>query len=239
LDDYLYGVNELTVLTGGAVIDTLTNSVAIRQTFTAGAEGDGGVTKLGSGTLTLVEDVALTGRVHVAEGTLDAAFTAAPDLTVGATGVLDLGQNVGAARFTHVTGTGTVTNGNFTVTGSLSAGDAPGEIGVFHAETLAFENGVTLYLDWSEAANDLFAVSGTLTGASGGTIDFGREEGDAIPVPMTTVIGTYGNFNGGFRGWKVRNAGLPPRVGLSARIAAEDGVVTLSIANSGLIMFVR
>ena len=58
LDDYLYGVNELTVLTGGAVIDTLTNSVAIRQTFTAGAEGDGGVTKLGSGTLTLVEDVA-------------------------------------------------------------------------------------------------------------------------------------------------------------------------------------
>ncbi|HON46294.1 MAG TPA: autotransporter-associated beta strand repeat-containing protein [Kiritimatiellia bacterium] len=238
-DDYLYGVNELTVLTGGAVIDTLTNSVAIRQTFTAGAEGDGGVTKLGSGTLTLVEDVALTGRVHVAEGTLDAAFTTTPDLAVGATGVLDLGQNVGAARFTHVTGTGTVTNGNFTVTGSLSAGDAPGEIGVFHAETLAFENGVTLYLDWSEAANDLFAVSGTLTGASGGTIDFGREEGDAIPVPMTTVIGTYGNFNGGFRGWKVRNAGLPPRVGLSARIAAEDGVVTLSIANSGLIMFVR
>jgi len=239
LTDYLYGVNDLTVLAGGAVIDTLTHSVAIRQAFLAGTEGDGGVTKLGSGTLTLTEDVALTGLVHVAEGTLDAAFLAAPDLTVDAAGVLDLGQSAEAARFTHVAGAGTVTNGAFTVAGSLSAGDTPGAAGVFHAETLTFENGVTLHLDWSEAANDLFAVSGALAGASGGIIDFGREEGDAIPVPMTAVIGTYGSFSGGFSGWKVRNAGLPPRVGLSARITAENGVVTLSVANSGLIMLLR
>jgi autotransporter-associated beta strand protein len=239
LNDYLYGVNDLTVLAGGAVIDTLTNSVSIRQAFLAGAEGDGGVTKLGSGTLTLTEDVALTGHVHVAEGTLDAAFLAAPDLTVDAAGVLDLGQSAEAARFTHVAGAGTVTNGPFTVAGSLSAGDTPGAAGVFHAETLAFENGVTLHLDWSEAANDLFAVSGALTGAAGGIIDFGREEGDAIPVPMTAVIGTYGSISGGFSGWKVRNAGLPPRVGLSARITTENGVVTLSVANSGLIMLLR
>ncbi len=239
LTDYLYGVNDLTVLAGGAVIDTLTNSVSIRQAFLAGAEGDGGVTKLGSGTLTLTEDVALTGRVHVAEGTLDAAFLAAPDLTVDAAGVLDLGQSAEAVRFTHVAGAGTVTNGAFTVAGSLSAGDTPGEAGVFQAETLVFENGVTLHLDWSETANDLFAVSGALTGAAGGIIDFGRAEGDAIPVPMTAVIGTYGTFSGSFSGWKVRNAGLPPRVGLSARITAEDGVVTLSVANSGLIMLLR
>jgi hypothetical protein len=134
---------------------------------------------------------------------------------------------------------GTVTNGAFTVAGSLSAGRQPGRGGVFHAETLAFENGVTLHLDWSEAANDLFAVSGALTGAAGGIIDFGREEGDAIPVPMTAVIGTYGSISGGFSGWKVRNTGLPPRVGLSARITTENGVVTLSVANSGLIMLLR
>mgnify|MGYP000844949692 CR=1 FL=1 len=175
----------------------------------------------------------------VIAGAVPSPHAPVPDLTVDAAGVLDLGQSAEAVRFTHVAGAGTVTNGAFTVAGSLSAGDTPGEAGVFQAETLVFENGVTLHLDWSETANDLFAVSGALTGAAGGIIDFGRAEGDAIPVPMTAVIGTYGTFSGSFSGWKVRNAGLPPRVGLSARITAEDGVVTLSVANSGLIMLLR
>ena len=239
LADYLYGVNALNVLEGGAVIDTLTNAVTITQLFTAGAKGDGGITKLGPAKLTLNADVALTGRVTVAEGTLDANFTAAPDLTVLTNGVLDLSQASGAATFTAVSGSGRVTNGTLAVAGTLSPGTAAGEANTLRAEKLTFLSGSRIRYDWSASTNDLFAVSGLLTGASGGVIDFGREAGDAIPVPFTALLGTYGSFAGTFGGWKSINTGLPAHASLSTTLMAEDGKVTLKVAFGGLIILVR
>jgi autotransporter-associated beta strand protein len=240
LSDYLYGVNELNVLAGGAVIDVPgTNSAAITHTFTPGAGGDGGVTKLGGGALTLTADVTLTGRVSVVAGRLDAAFTAAPDLTVNADGALDLTQSAGNARFTNVEGAGLATNGTLAVKGALSPGDTAGEPGTFRAQNLAFEEGATLRYDWSEAHHDLFAVSGLLTGASGGFIDFGRESGDEIPIPLTAVLGTCGTFSGNFGGWKMRNTGYPANRAMSARITVEDGVVILNVTNSGFLLILK
>ena len=239
LFDVLYGVNELNVLSGGAVFETIpaTNAMVITQTLTPAGGADGGITKLGGGALTLVADVALTGAVTVAEGTLGAAFTSTPDLAVNADATLHLTR---AATFASVSGSGTATNATLTLTGTLSPGDAEGETGTFHAEHLAFADGAGIRLDWTGIANDRFAVSGNLTGASGGFIDFGRELGDTVPVPFTAVIGTYGgSVNGQFRGWKVRNAGYPPARALTANIAAENGVVTLNVRDTGLVLTIR
>jgi autotransporter-associated beta strand protein len=219
--DTLYGVNEINVLAGGAVFDTLTNSATVTQALTPGAGGDGGLTKLGSGTLTLAAPFALTGAVVVAEGTLD--FPSAT--TVG-----------------DLAGAGAVSGGPVTVTGALSPGlssPVAAETATLSAQHLTFAPGATYRYDWSPETNDLFAVSGNLTGASGGFIDFGRELGDEIPVPLTAVLGTYGTVSGSFGGWKVRNAGYPANRAMSARITAANGVVTLDVANSGVVIFLR
>jgi autotransporter-associated beta strand protein len=239
LNDYLYGVNDLNVLAGGANFDTLTNAVSIRQPLTPDAAGDGGLTKLGSGRLALEADVALTGLVTVAEGTLDAAFTATPDLRVAAAGTLDLSQAAAPCAFRVVSGTGQATNGTLAVTGTLSPGEAEDEAGTLHAQSLALQSGATLRYDWSATTNDLFDVSGELAAQSAGFIDFGREEGDDLPLPFTAVIGRYGTFTGTFSGWKSINTGLPARTALASVIKAENGVVTLSLSYSGLMILIR
>lgn len=242
LTDYLYGVNALNVLPGGAAFDTLTNSVTILQTLTAAPEGDGGLTKLGPGTLTLNAAVALTGQVTVAEGTLNARFTQAPGLALLAGGVFDASKSAALsqpATFSRVSGSGVATNGTLAVTGLLSPGDAAGETALLRAENLTLHDAATIRFDVSETANDGFAVSGLLTAGNNGFIDFGREEGDEIDIPFTAVLGTYGTFSGGFSRWRSLNTGHPLRASLSTSIKAENGVVTLNITYGGLILMLK
>ena len=82
-------------------------------------------------------------------------------------------------------------------------------------------------------------MSGELAAQSAGFIDFGREEGDDLPLPFTAVIGRYGTFTGTFSGWKSINTGLPARTALASVIKAENGVVTLSLSYSGLMILIR
>lgn len=242
LADYLYGVNALNVLPGGAVFDTLTNSVTVLQTLTTAPEGDGGLTKLGPGTLTLNAAVALTGQVTVAEGTLNARFTQAPGLALLSGGVFDASKSAALsepATFSRVSGSGLATNGTLAVTGLLSPGDAEGETALLRAENLTLHDAATIRFDTTENANDGFAVSGLLTAGNNGFIDFGRADGDEIDIPFTAVLGTYGTFSGGFSRWKSVNTGHPLRASLATGIKAENGVVTLNITYGGLILMLK
>ncbi len=77
LDNYLRGLNDLYVDQGGAVIDTLGNSAAITQALQRAGSTTGGLTKRGTGSLTLTGACAYVGTTAVEEGTLRFASTAA------------------------------------------------------------------------------------------------------------------------------------------------------------------
>jgi autotransporter-associated beta strand protein len=65
------GLKQTYVGSGGAVIDTLGRNVGLSQRLmTLDAAADGGVTKLGLGTLTLAKPPCVTGRIDVQAGTL-------------------------------------------------------------------------------------------------------------------------------------------------------------------------
>ena len=239
--DFLSTINAWNVGPGGAAFDVPDeeSDFTITQAMTL-APDHGGVTKLGPGTLTLAQALAVTGAVTVAEGTLKASVTSVPDLRIGADGCLDLAA--GTSTFRDVSGAGTATNGTLAVSGALSPGDDSGEPGIFHAENLTFKSGSTYRYDWTESANDLFAVSGTIAKEGPVTVDFGMEENalDAITIPFTCVLGTYGNVAGTFSGgWKVINTGFPSRIALNAVVTADNGIVTMKITSGGTVLIVR
>ena len=66
-NNFLQAYNGITVQTGGAIIDSAGHNIGISQTL---ANGDGGLTKLGTGTLTLSGNLSYTGPTVVSNGTL-------------------------------------------------------------------------------------------------------------------------------------------------------------------------
>jgi rhamnogalacturonan endolyase len=166
------------VLAGGAVLDdsgfALTTTVPLVHPAALGATLDGGLTKLGAGTLTLNATETYTGPTTVNAGTL--ALAAAASVTNSSSlnlvaGVLDVSAVTGftLAGGQKITGTGAV-NGNMTI--GSGAMLAPGtDIG-----TLTFSNALTLAagstnlfaLSKSPLTNDVARVLGTLT--NGGTL---------------------------------------------------------------------
>jgi autotransporter-associated beta strand protein len=242
LNDYLYGVDAITVGPGGAFIDTLTNSVAISQPLTK-LDNDGGLVKLGAGTLVFSNSVSLAGPIAVSNGTLRAAgFSGTNDLFLASGGVLDLTPLTAisqSAQFRNVSGTGTASNGTLAVFGTLSPGSTNGAPGTLSAANLTLLAGAKLRYDWTAQTNDLFAVKGLLTAQAGGTVDFGHAVGDELTIPFSAVLGTYGTFSGAFGSWKAINTGLPANVAVSSTMTAQNGVVTLSIKYSGLVILIQ
>ncbi len=133
---FMEGIDSAWVLAGGAKIDTGTNSatsVTIKQLLQSGAVSDGGLTKLGAGTLTLATNNTYNGRTTVNAGTLalgtDNALASTNAVTVnGSTAVLGIStfnETVGSVTLTDgsITGTtGVLTGSGYTVqNGSISA----------------------------------------------------------------------------------------------------------------------
>jgi len=83
---FLEGLKEANILEGGALIDTAGHSITINQDLLDGGSG-GGLTKVGSQTLTLGGTNTFTGNVIVEEGTLRVVNDAALGTTDGSTTV--------------------------------------------------------------------------------------------------------------------------------------------------------
>ena len=66
----MQGVTSINVMIGGAVIDTAGNNITIPQTLLNGDSLGGGLTKLGSGSLTLAGGYFYGGSTKVLGGTL-------------------------------------------------------------------------------------------------------------------------------------------------------------------------
>ena len=81
--NYLDGLSMLFVDQGGAIIDTLANSVTITQALQRVASTTGGLTKRGSGALTFTGPASYTGATSVEQGSVRfAAGTASTSLTL-------------------------------------------------------------------------------------------------------------------------------------------------------------
>lgn len=119
------GIDHVYVSTNGCVVNvtnamTHTLAFALTRDPALGAAADGGVTKLGTGTLSLTSAASdFTGPVNVAGGTLAFAPKMTNDVTVAQGATLSVS---GSATVGRVTGAGTVASGTLEVHGTMAAG---------------------------------------------------------------------------------------------------------------------
>jgi fibronectin-binding autotransporter adhesin len=174
--NWIFGLSQIAVLTGGAIIDDNGHTVTITEAITDGSGVDGGLTKQGSGTLTLTGANSYNGPTIVNAGKLvlsgagsinsssgitlngskltqiSSVAVAAP-VTINSGGILN-GSNASLSAVTVNTG-GTVTNGN-------------NDTGVLTLGSLAFTSTGTLNLTLAGAAATAapgVVVSGAVTTA--------------------------------------------------------------------------
>jgi autotransporter-associated beta strand protein len=136
---YMGGLAAANVLQGGAVLNTSTYSIGISQNLLAGTGSTGGLTKYGSGTLTLSGSNSYAGATNVAGGTL----------TSGNAKALPTGTNLLVASGSN----GVNFNGFYPQTANISTG-------AITLASLTAGGGDTFSFNASSAGIDSIAFSG-------------------------------------------------------------------------------
>ncbi len=188
------------------MFDTGANNVTLATTF--GDSGTGGLTKLGSGTLTLNNYVAYTGSTIVQNGNL----TIGPSGNISSTTniVLFPGTTLDASAVAGVfpyygglSGAGTIrgnisdqgsgtTGAGYAATGTAGTLTVSGNLTLSGSDSLSF--GLTNVDVPGGGTNDLIAVSGTLT--LSGTIPVNVTLTAGSPGLGTYILFTYGSLSG-------------------------------------------
>lgn len=244
------------VRNGGAIIDTGGFSVTVGQALlhsTVGGDNatDGGLTKLGAGTLTLTGSSTYTGATTVSGGSVALGSTGSIANSSGV--VLNGGDfNVSAVTGGYalgflqtLAGSGSVT-GDLTVNGTLGIGASPG--------TITFNDDLTL--GGGAVSNFEFTV-GTFTAGSfdlalggagtqsvifGGTLNLFFDSGEVYANGSSVQIFDFENYAGGFSTFTFTGLGG----GQAATFDAATGVVTVipepaaaALGAFGLILLLR
>ena len=110
---FMTGLSQATVGTGGAIIDDNGFAITIGQALNSGATPDGGLTKLGAGTLTLTGSSTYNGTTTITKGTL---LLSGAGSVNGSSGINVNGGKLIQISTTAVSPTVTISNG--TLTGS-------------------------------------------------------------------------------------------------------------------------
>ena len=210
-------VTTANVLGGGAVIDTNSYNVTITQNLLNG--GSGGLTKLGSGTLTLTGTNTYIGNTTVSAGRL------------AVNGVLGSGSlSVAAAAW--LAGNGTI-NGPVAVQGTLSPGNSPGLI-------------TMKSLDLLSSSTTAIEIAGTSRGTAYDAVDIteasGIVYGGALELSFTSLFPDSTTFNlFGFSGTPTGSFSSVTAAGAYGSLTfvkqggvwtAQSGSQTLSFAES-------
>lgn len=188
---FLNGLNLATVKAGGAHIDSNSQAITIGQILEPGTTPGGGLTKSGSGTLTLTAPNSYTGPTTVTGGTL--VIDGDQSLATGLTTVAD----------TATLGGSGVVGGNVINNGTIAPGGPTGTLSVNGNVTLASGSSLAIGIDESQTPiHDTLAVTGTLTIASGTSLNLDLT-GAATQLPLTIatasggISGTFTNVTPG------------------------------------------
>lgn len=175
-----FAAGKVQISSGGATIDSQSYSI----TTDVALEGTGGLTKQGSGTLTLTGASTYTGATVIEAGTINLVGSIAESslTTVGSGATL--------------TGTGVVGALTIQGNGTLAPGESPG---TFNAGNTTFESDGVFQFEINQAAAgepgsnwDLLSVNGTLTIAATSADPFVIE---VSSLTLANIAGQTANFN--------------------------------------------
>ncbi|MDA3925000.1 MAG: autotransporter-associated beta strand repeat-containing protein [Kiritimatiellae bacterium] len=173
LSDYLYGAKEVYVGPGGARIDTLGLDVTIKQALQQGAVPDGGMTKLGAGTLTLDGACNFTGATVVYDGSLlIPSVYASTGLVVNSGAMLNLANGV---IQTLTLDAATLTSGAMLTFEAVADGNACDQIGLPSGASIGDLTIAILQINTQESVSRpgdyaIFTFAGSAPDVSGWTL---------------------------------------------------------------------
>ena len=226
--NYQSGDTVTVTLKGGGLADNALGAATI------GTITGGGLTKLGSGTLTLSGTNTYSGATTVSNGVLKLGVANALPNTGAinvAGGTLDLGGFT--VTNAQVSGSGLVTNGTLAVTGSLSLTNGE-TANLLVRSSLTVATGVALTFDYSATTSDVVNVTGTLTlQGTGNTVTLSAI-GSVNPPPSRITLFTFSSpLIGDPSNWTVQGALAP---GYAYRVRKDSSSVYISVARTGTLI---
>lgn len=233
------------VLAGGAIIDTNGVNVTVAQPLLSGTAGDGGLTKLGAGILTLGGAPTYTGATIVSAGTLALAGV---NLTTGSSvAVTGTGAKLVLANSALVSAPVTITNGSLDAHGTidnLTVGNNPnntlttgnGTSSPLYSTSITFQGAATLNVQATGTGMDRKVITTNLATNAAGvvTVNATNTLGAWTSGTDYPVIQYSGTFTGSLSHFALGTLpGLNPNQ--TATLVNANGAIAIRITGESLV----
>lgn len=229
---FLNGITAANVQAGGARIDSNGFNITVGQAL-VGSAGDGGLTKIGNGILTLSGTNTYTGATQIQGGTLALApsgsINTSTSINVGAGATFDVSSSGMTLLPTQtLSGSGTVVGG-MSIAGTLSPGSSPGTLSTGDQ---SWENGGNYNFQMQNAGGtagtawDLVAISGVL--------DLSGLDANGFNINLWTLFSSGPDVNGnaaGFDAAQNYSWNIATATGGISGFDADDFVINVGAAN--------
>ena len=213
-------------IAGLSTIDVAGATTTTLQGIIADGASPGTLVKNGAGTLLLSATNTYTGATNVNAGTLRAgsagAFGASTAFTVAAGATLDL--NGFDRTFGSLSGAGTVTGANTTISGTFTPGSGTPGTSMAIGGNLAFQSGAQYIVQLNPATTSFANVTGTAT-LGGATVNASFAAGSYVNRQYTILTAT-GGVSGTFG--TLVNSNLPS--GFNSTLSYDGNAAYLNLA---------
>jgi uncharacterized protein with beta-barrel porin domain len=216
-------------LAGNSIFDIAAGTTSTIQGVISSA---GNLVKADTGTLLLSATNTYTGSTIVNGGTLRAgsahAFAGSSVFSVASGATLDL--NGFNQTFGTLSGAGTVTGANATISGSFAPGNGTPGSSMAIVGNLAFQSGAQYMVQINPATSSLANVTGTAT-LTGATVNASFAPGSYV-MKQYTILTATGGVSGTFTG--VTTSNLPSGFAATLSYDGNDAFLNLAMGMSAL-----
>ena len=214
-------------IAGLSTIDIAAATTTTLQGIVADGATAGTLIKAGAGTLLLSATNTYTGATNVNGGTLRAgsagAFGASTSFSVASGATLDL--NGFNHTFGALTGAGTVSGANTTISGTFTPGNGTPGSSMTIGGNLAFQSAAQYVLQLNPATSSFASVTGTAT-LAGANVNANYAAGSYVQKQYTILTAT-GGVSGTFG--SVTNVGLPSTLHSTLSYDANNAYLNLAL----------